>query len=95
MISVALGQTYTERSRRLGDLVRRGMSQSYTVPAISSLGPPLYLLLIVCLPYLKRIAKSVEGEPKKLAGARYCPFCGAEVGVAGAKFCPSCGKKLD
>ena len=46
-------------------------------------------------PYLKRIAKSVEGEPKKLAGARYCPFCGAEVGVAGAKFCPSCGKKLD
>ena len=28
-----------------------GVSQSYTVPAISSLGLPLYLLLVVCLPW--------------------------------------------
>lgn len=45
-------------------------------------------------PYLKKISEAVEAKPGKLAGMRYCPFCGGEVGVAEAKFCPSCGKKL-
>ena len=45
-------------------------------------------------PYLKRIAKAVEEKPEKLSGAKYCPFCGAEIGVAKANFCHSCGKKL-
>ncbi|MEM3401708.1 MAG: PH domain-containing protein [Candidatus Hadarchaeales archaeon] len=45
-------------------------------------------------PYLKRITKAVEGGGKKLSGAKYCPFCGSEIGVSGAEFCPFCGKKL-
>lgn len=44
-------------------------------------------------PYLKRIAKSLEKQPK-VSGSNYCPFCGTEITVKDAKFCPSCGKKL-
>jgi len=45
-------------------------------------------------PYLKRIAKSLEKQPKA-SGMSYCPFCGAGISVKEAKFCPNCGKKLE